>query len=350
MAAEDRTSRRTQLVRGRRRCRAMALGALATVAAGTTACVQEADPADVVVGDVEYEATPEFLSAAAERSQGLPYRTEMRMSSAGADEVVVETGEQDGERFHVRQDLGAQFGVQFGELLPADAGADLSMETAGDGSTLYLRMPFFTAIKELAAGFAITPFGDLADQLGDGWGRVDIDELAELLPGLQDNMSATGAHVPRLFVDVVTKARDVEELGEDEIRGVAATGLAAEVPFEDLFAAQGTGLAGVDVMNDITVPIEVWVDRDGLVRRVSFGFHHDDVAQALGPDGDLAMGGGPSFPVDVDYALDLFDYGDESIEIEFPTDAVDITNTYRQMFESALESGSAVIIPSGGDG
>jgi hypothetical protein len=343
MAAEDRTSPQTQLVRGLRRSRAIARCVLAAVAVGTTACVQEADPADVAIGDVEYEATPEFVAAAAERSQAQPYRTEMRMSLAGADEVVVETGEQDGERFHVRQDLGAQFGG-FGELLPADA--ELSLETAGDGSTLYLRMPFFAAIKELARGFAVTPFGDLTDELGDGWGRVEVDELAHLLPGLPDNTSATGAHVPGLFVDVITKAQDVEELGEDEIRGVAVTGLAAEVPFEDLFAAQGAGLGGVDVMNDITVPIEVWVDRDGLVRRVSFGFHHDDLAQALGPDGDAAVAGGRSFPVDVDYALDLFDYGDESIEIEFPTDAVDVTDAYLQM----LESGRAVLIPSGGDG
>ena len=342
MAAEDRTSRRTQLVRGRRRCRAMALGVVAIVAAGTTACVQEADPADVVVGDVESEATPEFLSAAAERSQGLPYRTEMRMSLAGADEVVVETGEQDGERFHVRQDLGAQLGGV--GALPADA--DLSIEHAGDGSTLYLRMPAFAAIKELASGFAITPFGDLTDKLGDGWGRVDLDELADLLPGLQDNTSATGAHVPHLFVDVITKAQDVEELGEEEIRGVAVTGLAAEVPFEDLLAAEGTGRGSIEVMNDITVPVEVWVDRDGLVRRVGFGFHRDDVAEAVGPGTDGAVTAAPSFPVDVDYALDLFDYGDESIEIEFPTDAVDVTDAYRQMFES----GRAVLIPSGGDG
>jgi hypothetical protein len=62
----------------------MALGLLAAVAAGATACAQEADPADVVVGDVEYEATSEFLAAAAERSQGLPHRMEMRTSSAGA--------------------------------------------------------------------------------------------------------------------------------------------------------------------------------------------------------------------------------------------------------------------------
>ena len=48
---------------------------------------------------------------------------------------------------------------------------------------------------------------------------------------------------PELFVDVITKAQDVEELGEAEIRGVAVTGLAAEVPFEDLLAAEGTGPA-----------------------------------------------------------------------------------------------------------
>ena len=35
-----------------------ALCVLAAVAVGTTACAQEADPADVAVGEVETEATP----------------------------------------------------------------------------------------------------------------------------------------------------------------------------------------------------------------------------------------------------------------------------------------------------
>jgi hypothetical protein len=227
MAAEDRTSRRTQLVRGRRRRRAMALGVLAAVAAGATACAQEADPADVVIGDVEYEATPGFLAAAAERSRSEAYRMEMREALAGGEEVVVETGEQDGERFHVRQDVGAQFG-ELGELLPAAADADLSIEHAGDGSTLYLRMPVFAAMRELTPGFAIVPSGDLIDQLGDRWGRVDLAERADLMPGLQDATNTVEGYIPRLFVDVARKAQDVEELGQDEIRGIAVNGLAAE--------------------------------------------------------------------------------------------------------------------------
>jgi hypothetical protein len=308
----------------RRRGRALALCVLAAVAVGTAACAQEADPADVAVGDAEFEATPAYLAAASERSQTQPYRTELRQSLAGGDEVVVETGEQDGERFHVRQDLGPLLG----ELIPDAADADLSIETAGDGSTLYLRMPGFAAMRELTPGFAIVPFGDLIDELGDDWGRVRLDELADLMPGLQDTRTAVGAHIPGLFVDVITKAQDVEELGELEIRGVAATGLAAEVPFEDLFGVQ-YATSGAEVMNGITVPIEVWVDHDGLVRRVVFGFHRGDVAEALGHEA-----GPSSFPVDVDYTLDLFDYGDESIDVELPADAIDVTDAYRQMLES----------------
>jgi hypothetical protein len=326
MDALDRTSWRARPVHLRRRGRAMALSMLAVVGVGATACAQEADPADFAVEDIEYEATPAYLTASADRSQAQPYRMEMRQSLAGGDEVVVETGEWDGERFHLRQDLAAQFGP----LLPADVDTDLTIETAGDDSTLYVRMPVLAALEDLTSGFAITPFGDLIDRLGTGWGRVDLAELADVMPGLGDAASPLGTHMPQLFVDAVANARDVEELGRDEIRGVAVDGLAAEVPFARLLGAQGT--ASGDVLNDITVPIEAWVDDSGLVRRVKFGIHRDDLAGALGQENDpVTM---PSFPVDVDYTLDLFDYGDESIDVELPPDAIDVTDAYRQMFES----------------
>lgn len=130
-------------------------------------------------------------------------------------------------------------------------------------------------------------------------------------------------------MDVVTNATDVEELGYDGIRGVAVTGLAAEVRYGDLLAAHGSGPASIEAMNDITVPVEVWVDRDGLVRRVSVEFGRDAMAEALGPEADLS-----SFPVNVAFTLDLFDYGDESIDVELPADAIDVTDAFRKMLES----------------
>jgi hypothetical protein len=340
MGAQDQTSWRARPTHLGPRSRAMALSVLAVVAVGATACVQEADPADVAVGAVEYEATPAYLTASAERSQAQPYRMEMRQSLSGGHEVVIETGEWDGERFHARSDLAAQFGP----LLPGDADADLTMESAADDSTLYVRMPAFAALEDLTSGFAMTPFGDVIDRLATGWGRVDLDELADVMPGLQDAASPLGTQMPRLFVDVVANARDVEELGRDEIRGVAVDGLAAEVPFENLFGAQGTAMDDVEEMNGIAVPIEVWVDGGGLVRRVNFGFHRDDVAGVPGQESDRATIS--SFPVDVDYALDLFDYGDDSIDVEFPADAIDVTDAYRKM----LESGRVVSISSGDGG
>ena len=146
MAAEDRTPGGTPLASGCRSGRALAMVVFAAGAVGGTACAHEADPADFAVGDLEYEATPEFVAAAAERSQAQPYRMEMRESLARGDEVVVETGEWDGQRFYLRQDLGAPLS----EVLPNAADVDISIETAGDGSTLYVRLP-----KELAAGFGI---------------------------------------------------------------------------------------------------------------------------------------------------------------------------------------------------
>jgi hypothetical protein len=328
MAAEDRTPGCTPLARGCRRNRVLAVVMFAAGAVGGSACAQEADLADVAVGDVEYKATPEFVAAAAERSQAQPYRMELRESLAGSDEVVVETGEWDGRRFYLRSDLSAPLG----ELLPDDV--DLSIETAGDSSTLYVRLP-----EVLRAGVLIVPFGDLADDLGGGWGRVDLDELADLPPEQHATTSAIGMHDPRLFVDVVTKSNDVEELGEAEIRGVPVRGLAAEVPYAELLAAQGT--AGRTEMNDITVPVEVWVDREGLVRRVGFGFRTDDIADAFGSDGTVVTG--PSFAVDVDVTIDLFDHGDESISVELPADAIDVTGAFREL----LESMAGALVPPG---
>jgi hypothetical protein len=41
-----------------------------------------------------------------------------------------------------------------------------------------------------------------------------------------------------------------------------------------------------------------------------------------------------SYRPDVAFTVDLLDYGDESIDVELPTDAVDITHTVRDALES----------------
>ncbi|HEX8802633.1 MAG TPA: hypothetical protein VF743_00530, partial [Acidimicrobiales bacterium] len=80
------------------------------VAAAAGGCARQADPADVVAGAVEFEASPTFLRAATDRSADLSYRMEatlaMRMSAGGQSidvEAPIMTGQQVGGRssFHV---------------------------------------------------------------------------------------------------------------------------------------------------------------------------------------------------------------------------------------------------------
>jgi hypothetical protein len=86
----------------------------------------------------------------------------------------------------------------------------------------------------------------------------------------------------------------------------------------------GSDQGTTDAVNDLVVPIEVWVDRDGLVRRVSFEYRLDGFAEGQEPG---------AYRPDVSITLDLFDYGDESINVELPTDAVDITDAFREVLD-----------------
>jgi hypothetical protein len=78
-------------------------------------------------------------------------------------------------------------------------------------------------------------------------------------------------------------AREVEEAGSEDVRGTPTTSNTTTL---DLSGAEGRDEEGLPE----TVPTEVWIDQDGLVRRIR---------QRL-PVGE----GG-----DVDYTLELYDFG-----------------------------------------
>lgn len=78
-------------------------------------------------------------------------------------------------------------------------------------------------------------------------------------------------------------AREVEEAGSEDVRGTPTTRNTTTL---DLSGAEGRDEEGLPE----TVPTEVWIDEDGLVRRIR---------QRL-PVGE----GG-----DVDYTLELYDFG-----------------------------------------
>jgi len=344
-----------------RRCVAP-MGAMAALL-GVAACANEVSPPDVATGgDLgEFAATSDYLSSVAQATDGLSYRMSMDMTMAmdapgesfeiGGD---IMTGEVDGDTSSMTMDMGALFD-DIADM-PADDGlpdsfldADLTMEMVTDGDTLYLRAPFFTAMAEMALDSGATrgdlgPLADLAE-LGDQWGRIDLSEASP-----SEVAAAAGGQTsdPRVFLDIVAHGTDVRDLGTQTIDGDETRGLGATVTYEDMIVAQDIELddfreqmgasAGeapddvdvdelVEAMLAMEMPVEVWVDDEDRVRRISMGLDMGPVFEGLdnAEIGEVGMA--------IDFSIEFTDYGDESIEIEVPSDAVDITDEFLELQE-----------------
>ncbi|HEX6424795.1 MAG TPA: hypothetical protein VFZ79_15035 [Acidimicrobiales bacterium] len=362
-----------------RRLRRVLVATLAAAAVGAgSACATEADlsgPDLEVVGAGEFAATPAYLAAVADATDGLTYRMSMDMTMRFAAEGesfqaggTFATGEVDGDLSSMTVDLGALF-AEIADQIPPDEAlpegfldGDLTMEMVTDGRTGYMRLPYFRTMAEmmLDAGASRSDLGPLADlaELGDTWGRIDLSEVSP-----SEVASAAGAQTsdPRAFLDMAALGTDVRELGTATIDSVEVRGLSATVTYGDMLEAQGvdaddlrdqmTSGAGVgddefsaafeqtmEAVMAADMPIEVWVDGDDRVRRISLALNMTEVmagaAEAAGEDiGDTGMS--------VDMVMDFTDYGDDAIQIEIPTDAVDITDEFLALMEGGgLDSGA----------
>ena len=149
------------------------------------------------------------------------------------------------------------------ELMRALLG-DGIIEFISDGETVYLRWSLFTSLFG-----ADTPWVSFADE--------GSDALGSLSGGLGVNQVATG---PDSFLGYFGGIGSIDERGPAVIRGVATThyagtlDLAQAVALADPAQAeelrQQFGELGVTALG--TMPIELWVDDDGFLRRFAMDF------------------------------------------------------------------------------
>lgn len=365
--------------RAARRRTLAATATLATTLLAAAACGEgdltgegaREDGSDVVTGEVDFAATGRFLAEASRRSSTEPHRIEMSMSmvgvAAGPDldvEFPLASGEVDGAASEIHMDMRPMTE----ELAAADGapsgipdGVDMSMDMVTDGGPIiYMRAPLFATIAEQAPpGADLGPVADLIE-LDDRWGRIDTAALGGTsLAEAQQAVGTPGGADPRVLLDLVAGADDVEELGQDEVDGDPVNGLAAEVTITELLEAQGqdpesyfdqmTGsfggqasdedvAAAAEEIYQTPLPLEVWVDGAGYVRRIAYEMDLAEIARA--------QGGGPSGLEEftAGYVLELTDYGDESIEVELPAEdeTIDVTDTYRALIVLG-QSGQAAV-------
>lgn len=174
---------------------------------------------------------------------------------------------------------------------------DMTMTISGPGIPAFLEDLEIEMIVGRKRGYMRMPaeFG-----LGRAWYRVPMGRPAA-------EVQATGidqlTQDPSQFLEFLrlTSEDDVEEVGTEQIRGVTSTHYEADVSFEkaleqapnqeaveDLESRMGVSLASLPSM-----PVDVWIDDDGLPRRI-----------------ELAI-------ADMEVSADFFDYGAE-VDYEVP--------------------------------
>lgn len=144
---------------------------------------------------------------------------------------------------------------------------------------------------------------------GKEWGRMDM-EAAGTNAG-QFNQD------PTQFVEWLRGAGDVEEVGEDEIRGTATTHYRTKLTVDDIIENAPDEETADRLRDQLealggeieSMPLDVWLDDAGLPRRL-------DVEIGV-------SGGGAAFNSVI--SMDMFDYGAE-VDVEPPSDFEDISS------------------------
>jgi hypothetical protein len=244
--------------------------------------------------------------SAAVDSAGFDLALEMRLPGAPEPFALGAEGAFDTarERGHVTVDLSsmaALLGSLGGSFADATSGGlgtpdDWRLETIVDGAVVYVRVPEFAS-------------GQIPG--GKHWVKGDLQTLSQA-GGTSLDLGALGGSDPREALDVLRAVSgEIETVGRDAQRGVEATHYRATLDLAAL-ARRGSGEQVTDTLANLgplleqsglsTIPVDVWVDDDGLLRRIDLSF-------AISQPGQGEAAGS--------LRLELFDYG-EPVTIALP--------------------------------
>lgn len=257
--------------------------ALMVLALFTAACGKDGEQVLAAAGETTAEAGTSRLAMTVSAESAEP-STGSSVPAAAPLQMEVE-GLIDYETGHgiMTMDMGA-LGI------PGAPEGDAEMRMLG--SVVYMKLP--------------------GNELGNRpWIKFDLEAMAEAggapVPGLNP-----ASNDPRGVLDALRGVSgDVEDLGEDSVRGVATTHYRANVDLskaeEAVPEARRKDFAAFSEQLGIeTLPIEVWVDEEGRARR--FAYEVDTPATAQAPASQVEL------------IVDLYDFG-VKVDVEAPPES-----------------------------
>lgn len=269
--------------------------AAALVGAGVGACAKPADESRIptrVVTVAALRAAPDTAAATGSA------RFEIRVgggSSAGAGDVVA-TGGFAGEKVSVELDLASVLARAATSTPGASVplGIDATMRVVVDGSSVYLQVPMLQGPGGVTGWLSLTP-GDLGN-VGHSLGvEVDVFDPSKVLEVLRE----------------VTA--EMEVVGPAVVRGIATTHVRAAI-------------SATSPPADV---VDVWIDGDGLVRRIQM------VADGF-PGAGAGHGGGAGSGGEM-VTIELFDYG---VPVEITVPAASEVTPFAELLGSFAGAGS----------
>jgi hypothetical protein len=259
------------------------------------------------------EETPQDrLAKAAERTQGarssrVTYA--MEITGAGAPETI----EFGGQGLYDYQEARGHFTFDFSELGAAIGQAGGEMEIIYDSLVVYMKYPAITDSLPNA-----TPWISIdLEALGKSQG-VDLGALYQL----------SGNDPTQYLTYLKGASENIETVGSEEVRGVPTTHYRAVVDLDAAAeAAPGEAAESVrtsirqleDQLGDDSLPIEVWIDDDGLPRRTRQ---------------EINLVGPPEIRQTV--TMELYDFG---LEVDVDVPPAEAVTDFQELLEGAGTQG-----------
>jgi hypothetical protein len=260
-------------------------------------------------------ATFRSLSAQVETTSSR-YEMVMNMDSSFGSMSVPMSGAIDGDRMAITIDLSQM-------SIPGIGAAEQAMLDAARIRMIMVPPFMYMDLAGLDGGM-----------FGGGWIAIDLTQSAgadEVLNGL----GGMGSD-PFGSMRLLEQADSFTEIGTDTVRGVDTThyrlivnpATAWERLDEEGRAALEGSLGEFGAAPpDVDLPYDVWLDGQGRARRLSFAMGADLLDEVTGSRADAAeLQALGDFSMTM--TMEIFDYGDASITIEAPADAVDMTELF----------------------
>jgi hypothetical protein len=300
------TARPTSSVMSLRLCGACLLAVLALVAAG---CGGSSSPT-AVLEPISFEQLAQSASTSADATSGR-FSFDLSLTFPGGDEPFAFSGEGAFDEASGRASFAvdmSSFAKLLGGFVAGLGGANTSglpdfddragwrIDVVQDGTVGYVRFPALDG--QLPAGKTWIR-GDADSASTSGFDFGELEQFAKSDP--RDVLGALRA---------VTS--EVETVGSEQLRGVETTHYRATVdPAELAKLASGKDRAGTQSLVDRlstqagfgSVPVDVWLDASGLVRKLSLS------VEATEPSTSRSS--------EVSMSFELWDYG-RAVDIELP--------------------------------